>query len=188
MAKRKTVQPPDIVNDETGQNSPTPAAQVPTAESPQGVRPQFPGITVSIYPVREPQNNFLASASVTISGCFAARGFSIFRSDTTERGLSVREPKYTYFKNGTRLDRPAFFPVTKEAREMLYGQIMDSYELVTAKERAKQSEGTAWLMGEDEDSPSSATVTAEDDLPFGQEPPGPDIPIPTEEDMPAMGM
>lgn len=180
MAKRKTVQPPDIVNDETGQNSPTPAVQVPTAKS-----PQIPDFTVRIYPLRNPRSKLLATASLNIAGAFAVRGFRIFDS---ENGLFVKEPQQNYIKNNTEMTSSVFFPITKEARTALYDQILDSYKLVAQQERAKQADGTAWLMGEDEDSPSSATVTAEDDLPFGQEPPGPDIPIPTEEDMPAMGM
>ena len=174
MAEKRNPNPA-VVNSQTGQRDSTPA-------------PSIPDFTVKVYPVRDPKNKFLGNANVTIAGCFAVKGFSIFQTDKNERGMFVREPQHTYFKNGTQLESSAFFPVTKEAREKLYGQIMDSYELVINQERARQSEDTDWLMSEDNESPAPAAVSPDDDLPFTTMPPSFDIPTPTDEDIPAMMM
>lgn len=114
MATRKT-------GPETETKETTPA--IPEAEVP--LEPQIPSLTVRIYPVNS-KSKLKATATVNIAGAFAVRGFKIFDS---EKGLFVKEPQQNYVKNGTELSSSAFFPITKEAREKLYGQILTSYDV-----------------------------------------------------------
>ena len=63
-----------------------------------------------------------------------------------------------------------FFPVTKEAREALYGQILHSYEL-TMQQGQRQDETGCSLSGEDAPpernyAPLVEDFDPEDDLPF----------------------
>ena len=44
--------------------------------------------------------------------------------------MFVKEPQRSYVKNGTEMTSSVFFPVTKEARDALYSQILNSYEMV----------------------------------------------------------
>lgn len=145
---------------------------VPAEEAQQ---PSIPDITVRIYPVRNqknPQSKLRANANVNIGGAFAVQGFRIYDS---QNGLFVKEPQRQYVKDGTQLTASVFFPITKEAREKLYGQILKSYELVMEKEMDHQAEKL--LEGEG--------VTPDDDLPFDYDQPD-DIPMPGDDQAPGM--
>ena len=86
-----------------------------------------PPMTVRIYPISRPRSKLLATASVNIAKSFAVQGFRIYDS---KNGLFVKEPQRSYVKNGTEMTASVFFPVTKEARDALYSQILNSYEMV----------------------------------------------------------
>ena len=86
-----------------------------------------PPMTVRIYPISRPRSKLLATASVNIAKSFAVQGFRIYDS---KNGLFVKEPQRSYVKNGTEMTSSVFFPVTKEARDALYSQILNSYEMV----------------------------------------------------------
>ena len=86
-----------------------------------------PPMTVRIYPISRPRSKLLATANVNIAKSFAVQGFRIYDS---KNGLFVKEPQRSYVKNGTEMTSSVFFPVTKEARDALYSQILNSYELV----------------------------------------------------------
>ena len=47
-----------------------------------------------------------------------------FRIYDYKNGLFVKEPQRSYVKNGTEMTSSVFFPVTKEARDALYSQIL----------------------------------------------------------------
>lgn len=161
MATRKT-------GPETETKETTPA--IPEAEVP--LEPQIPSLTVRIYPVNS-KSKLKATATVNIAGAFAVRGFKIFDS---EKGLFVKEPQQNYVKNGTELSSSAFFPITKEAREKLYGQILTSYDLTI---HHGQDESPL----EDEEETPDLGDFSDEDLPFGEEPP-----MPSDEEAPDMKM
>lgn len=130
----------------------------------QGTVPQqsIPDITVRIFPVRNPRGKLVASANITLAGAFAVRGFRIYDG---EKGLFVREPQQNYIKNGTELSSSTFYPVTKEAREKLYGQILESYAYVTQR--------NAQDMGDPMDDMDGPPELTDDDLPFEYDEPDP---------------
>ena len=162
MAKRK---------EQTHTETDAPQQQAPAnaGTSPQEAPapPPLPDLTVRVFPISSSKSKLKATANVNIAGAFAVRGFRIFDS---RNGLFVKEPEQSYIKDGTELTRPVFFPVTKEAREALYGQILHSYEL-TMQQGQRQDDAGCSLR--DEDVPPERNYTSpvedfdsEDDLPF----------------------
>lgn len=136
----------------------------------------LPEITVRVYLVRNSRSKLMATANVNIAGAFAVHGFRIFDS---RNGLFVKEPEQSYVKDGTELTRPVFFPITKDARDVLYGHILRSYELTMEKEMGQRADDPGYLPS-DEDAPPQRQheppsedyvlpeheITPEDDLPF----------------------
>ena len=160
MAERKqhtSVQP----EQEVPQQTPASPEAGPQAEQ---APPPLPDLTVRIFPIKNSKSKLRATANVNIAGAFAVRGFRIFDS---KNGLFVKEPEQSYVKEGTELSRSVFFPVTKEAREALHGQILHSYELVMEKEMNQRQEDTDFFLG-DEDAPPEREYEPleDDDLPF----------------------
>lgn len=147
---------------ETEAKETTPA--IPEPEVP--LESQIPSLTVRIYPVNS-KSKLKATATVNIAGAFAVRGFKIFDG---EKGLFVKEPQQNYVKNGTELSSSAFFPITKEAREKLYGQILTSYDLTI-------HHGQDETLQDDEGEAPSVSDFADEDLPFGN-----DAPLPSDEE------
>jgi len=130
---------------------------------------EIPDLTVRIYPVRNSKSKLRATANVNIAGAFAVQGFRIFDS---RNGLFVKEPEQSYVKAGTQLNRSVFFPITREARDKLYGQILHSYELVMDQELDRemnrevgQESGIPFLT-DDDAPPMPEDISPEDDLPF----------------------
>ncbi|ANU55268.1 SpoVG family protein [Acutalibacter muris] len=131
----------------------------------EGAGRPLPELTVRIFPVHNTNSKLKATANVNIAGAFAVQGFRIFDS---KNGLFVKEPEQSYVKEGTELSRPVFFPVTKEAREALHGQILHSYELVMEREMGQREDDPGYLVG-DEDAPPErgyAPSLEDEDLPF----------------------
>lgn len=146
---------------ETPQQAPASPMAGPQAEQ---APPPLPDLTVRIFPIKNSKSKLRAPANVNIAGAFAVRGFRIFDS---KKGLFVKEPEQSYVKEGTELTHSVFFPVTKEAREALHGQILHSYELVMEKEMNQRQEDTDFFLG-DEDAPPEREYEPleDDDLPF----------------------
>lgn len=120
----------------------------------EGQRGALPELTVRIFPVRNTNSKLKATANVNIAGAFAVQGFRIFDS---KNGLFVKGPEQTYIiKEGTELSRSVFFPVTKEAREALHGQILHSYEVTMEKEQRQSQDDTDFYLN-DEDAPPERT-------------------------------
>ena len=162
MAARKNPQAQQE-HDTTAANTTVP----PDAPAREGQGTPLPALTVRIFPINNSRSKLRATANVNIAGAFAVQGFRIFDS---KNGLFVKEPEQSYVKDGTELTRPVFFPVTKEAREALYGQILHSYEL-TMQQGQRQEDARLSFRDEDvpperEYAPTPEDLDPEDDLPF----------------------
>ena len=159
MAKRK--ENPDIdiaVDKEVG----APAAERVTAGQPVPQQEnQIPELTVRVYPIRNSRSKLRATANVNIARAFAVQGFRIFDS---QNGLFVKEPERQYVKDGTQLSQSIFFPITREAREKLYGQILHSYELTMHQDMGQQDD-IPFVTDEDAP-PMPEEIDPDDDLPF----------------------
>lgn len=131
-----------------------------------------PPMTVRIFPISKPKSKLLATASVNIAKSFAVQGFRIYDS---KNGLFVKEPERKYIKNGTELTSSVFFPITKEARDLLHSQILSSYELVMEQQERQHPQQKDELE-----------ELLEDDLPFDTA--YQSAPLPTDEDAPVMTM
>ena len=159
MAERKqhtSVQP----EQEVPQQTPASPEAGPQAEQ---APPPLPDLTVRIFPIKNSKSKLRATANVNIAGAFAVRGFRIFDS---KNGLFVKEPEQSYVKEGTELSRSVFFPVTKEAREALHGQILHSYELTMEKEMGQRQEDNDYFLGDEDAPPAPRDYLPDDDLPF----------------------
>lgn len=163
MATRK--EKIDIENEEQ-------ISSAPAAEEGQDPASWVPPFTVRVYPLSNPKTKLLATASITIAGSFAVKGFRIYDS---KNGLFVKDPERRYVKNGTELTDSVFFPITKEARDILHGQILSSYELVMEQQERQHPQQKDELE-----------ELLEDDLPFDTA--YQSAPLPTDEDAPVMTM
>ncbi|MFQ7107195.1 septation protein SpoVG family protein [Neglectibacter timonensis] len=163
MATRK--EKIDIENEEQ-------LSSAPAAEEGQDPASWVPPFTVRVYPLSNPKTKLLATASITIAGSFAVKGFRIYDS---KNGLFVKDPERRYVKNGTELTDSVFFPITKEARDILHGQILSSYELVMEQQERQHPQQKDELE-----------ELLEDDLPFDTA--YQSAPLPTDEDAPVMTM
>lgn len=163
MATRK--EKIDIENEEQ-------ISSAPAAEEGQDPASWVPPFTVRVYPLSNPKTKLLATASITIAGSFAVKGFRIYDS---KNGLFVKDPERRYVKNGTELTDSVFFPVTKEARDILRSQILSSYELVMEQQERQHPQQKDELE-----------ELLEDDIPFDTA--YQSAPLPTDEDAPVMTM
>lgn len=144
----------------------------PAAEEGQDPGSRVPPFTVRVYPLSNPKTKLLATANITIADSFAVKGFRIYDS---KNGLFVKDPERRYVKNGTELADSVFFPVTKEARDLLHGQILSSYELVMEQQERQHPQQKDQLE-----------ELLEDDIPFDTA--YQSAPLPTDEDAPVMTM
>lgn len=163
MATRK--EKIDIENEEQ-------LSSAPAAEEGQDPASWVPPFTVRVYPLSNPKTKLLATASITIAGSFAVKGFRIYDS---KNGLFVKDPERRYVKNGTELTDSVFFPVTKGARDILRSQILSSYELVMEQQERQHPQQK-----------NESEELLEDDLPFDTA--YQSAPLPTDEDAPVMTM
>ena len=125
-----------------------------------------------VYPLSNPKTKLLATASINIADSFAVKGFRIYDS---KNGLFVKDPERCYVKNGTELTDSVFFPITKEARDILRSQILSSYELVMEQQERQNPQQKDELE-----------ELLEDDIPFDTA--YQSAPLPTDEDAPVMTM
>ena len=163
MATRK--EKIDIENEEQ-------LSSAPAAEEGQDPASWVPPFTVRVYPLSNPKTKLLATASINIADSFAVKGFRIYDS---KNGLFVKDPERRYVKNGTELTDSVFFPVTKEARDLLHGQILSSYELVMEQQERQHPQQK-----------NESEELMEDDIPFDTA--YQSAPLPTDEDAPVMTM
>ena len=163
MATRK--EKIDIENEEQ-------LSSAPAAEEGQDPASWVPPFTVRVYPLSNPKTKLLATASITIADSFAVKGFRIYDS---KNGLFVKDPERCYVKNGTELTDSVFFPITKEARDILRSQILSSYELVMEQQERQHPQQK-----------NESEELMEDDIPFDTA--YQSAPLPTDEDAPVMTM
>lgn len=117
--------------------------------------------TVKITPAGNGQGKLRAVAQVNLAGQMLIRGFRVYEG---ENGLFVREPQQVFESNNTRRYSSNVQPITREAREAIFGNILSEYRAVTQR------------MGRSiQQQPEMETDVSDDDLPF-------------EEDGPVMGM
>ena len=147
-------------------------SSAPAAEESQDPASWVPPFTVRVYPLSNPKTKLLATASITIAGSFAVKGFRIYDS---KNGLFVKDPERRYVKNGTELTDSVFFPVTKEASDILRSQILSSYELVMEQQERQHPQQK-----------NESEELMEDDIPFDTA--YQSAPLPTDEDAPVMTM
>ncbi len=171
MATRK--EPIDIEYDEPQQEAVSDAVESNDPYESQDPADWVPPMTVRIYPISKPRTKLLATASVNIAKSFAVQGFRIYDS---KNGLFVKEPQRSYVKNGTEMTSSVFFPVTKEARDALYSQILNSYEMVMEQQERQHPNQKDELE----------ELLEDGDLPFAQPYEAP--PPPMDEDAPVMSM
>ena len=85
-------------------------------------------MTVKVHPVRD-NKSLLATASVTIGGCFAVRGIQVRDG---KNGVFVSRPQ---IKNAKGEYRDICFPTTAEMRQAINAAVLGEYER-TAQPRA----------------------------------------------------
>lgn len=78
-------------------------------------------IEAQVYPLKEPRNNTLAMASLTIGGCFAVRGVKVVQG---RNGPFVSMPQA---KDGQGNYQDVCFPISKEVREQVSKLVLDKY-------------------------------------------------------------
>lgn len=96
---------------------------------------ELPGLDVRVYPLKEPQGNLLAMASVTIAESFAVRGLRVLEG---KKGPFVSMPQAKSAKGEWR---DICFPVTKEAREELNHAVLNCYRERLEETRAEMEMG-----------------------------------------------
>ncbi len=90
-------------------------------------------ISVKIYPAQDAES-LLATASVTLGGCFAIRGVRIVDS---EKGAFVSMPQR---KNSNNEYRDVCFPTTPEMREALNAAVLDEYQRAAERNFSRAAE------------------------------------------------
>ena len=162
----------DLEYDGFQQETASDAAESNSPYEPPDPSDWAPPMTVRIFPLSKPRSKLMATASITIANSFAVKGFRIYDS---KNGLFVKDPERRYVKNGTELTNSVFFPVTKEARDILRSQILNSYELVREQQERQHPQQKDELE-----------ELLEDDLPFDTA--YQSTPLPTDEDAPVITM
>ena len=84
-------------------------------------------IEAQVYPLKEPRNNTLAMASLTIGGCFAVRGVKVVQG---RNGPFVSMPQA---KDGQGGYQDICFPTSKEVREQVSKLVLDKYNAQMSK-------------------------------------------------------
>ena len=92
-------------------------------------------INVKTTKLEASTNNVKGLCSVTFGDSFVVKNISVVESK--KGGLFVSMPCFkskTVDENGNSVFKDIAFPITKEFREALYKQVMDSYESGEVKE------------------------------------------------------
>lgn len=94
-------------------------------------------ITAKVFPVREPRENLLAFASLSLGNSFAVQGVKVLQG---KNGPFVAMPQ---MKNSKGEWHDIAFPTTKEGREAVNKVVLEEYQKVKdapAKEPVQQSQ------------------------------------------------
>ena len=79
-------------------------------------------MSVKVYPAQDSSKNLLATATVTLGGCFAIRGLRILDS---EKGAFVSMPQR---KTAQGEYKDICFPTTAEMRKELHSAVLGEYQ------------------------------------------------------------
>lgn len=79
-------------------------------------------ISVKVYPAQDNSKNLLATATVTLGGCFAIRGLRVLDN---EKGAFVSMPQR---KNAQNEYKDVCFPTTAEMRKELNSAVLGEYQ------------------------------------------------------------
>ena len=79
-------------------------------------------MSVKVYPAQDDSKNLLATATVTLGGCFAIRGLRILDS---EKGAFVSMPQR---KTAQGEYKDICFPTTAEMRKELHSAVLGEYQ------------------------------------------------------------
>ena len=79
-------------------------------------------MSVKVYPAQDNSKNLLATATVTLGGCFAIRGLRILDS---EKGAFVSMPQR---RNAQGEYKDICFPTTAEMRKELHSAVLGEYQ------------------------------------------------------------
>ena len=90
-------------------------------------------IEAQVYPLKEPRNNTLAMASLTIGGCFAVRGVKVVQG---RNGPFVSMPQA---KDGKGEYQDVCFPISKEVREQVSKLVLDKYNAQKDKAQSQNA-------------------------------------------------
>ena len=90
-------------------------------------------IEAQVYPLKEPRNNTLAMASLTIGGCFAVRGVKVVQG---RNGPFVSMPQA---KDGQGGYQDICFPTSKEVREQVSKLVLDKYNAQMSKTQPRNA-------------------------------------------------
>ena len=94
-------------------------------------------ITAKVYPIKEPRENLLAFASLSLGNSFAVQGVKVLQG---KNGPFVAMPQ---MKNSKGEWHDIAFPTTKEGREAVNKVVLEEYQKVKdapAKEAVQQSQ------------------------------------------------
>ena len=110
--------------------------KVPESDGKQTVQPTKLDLDVKVFPSQR-DGNLLASANITLGGCFAVKGLRVMNG---RNGPFVAMPDWKDSK-GERHD--ICFPVTKDMREAINSAVMGEYQrtverIATRGEQAMQ--------------------------------------------------
>lgn len=94
-------------------------------------------IEAQVYPVKEPRNNTLAMASLTIGGCFAVRGVKVMQG---KNGPFVSMPQA---RDGKGEWHDVCFPTSKDVRDLVSQMVMEKYNALREKTPQRQEQQPA---------------------------------------------
>lgn len=94
-------------------------------------------IEAQVYPVKEPRNNTLAMASLTIGGCFAVRGVKVMQG---KNGPFVSMPQA---RDGKGEWHDVCFPTSKDVRDLVSQMVMEKYNALRDKAPQQQEQQPA---------------------------------------------
>lgn len=89
-------------------------------------------IDVKVFQLREPKNNTLAMASLTIGGCFAVTGVKVMQG---KNGPFVSMPQARDSKGEWH---DICFPTSKEVRKMVTSLVLEKYNEMTRQKPHQQ--------------------------------------------------
>lgn len=98
-------------------------------------------IDVKIYPMQQAAGNVLASASVTLNGCFAVKGLRVM---TGSKGPFVSMPSF----RTTNGYKDICFPCTKEFKQAFDRAVLEAYQQEMRPQEQPEQTGAGQSFGQ----------------------------------------